>query len=71
MSGRNRTMIGARVSDTLRHIDRSLKVIKPERFSTATALPPAREYEGIIVYALDTKLMYMSNGTTWKEIQVV
>ena len=55
-----------------RSLDRRLAIVTPERFNHTGILPPAREYEGRIVYVGGTtKRLYMSDGSNWRQVTVV
>lgn len=51
--------------------NRTQRLILPTRYNDTSALPPATQYEGRMVWVSGTvKALYVSNGTDWKKVTV-
>lgn len=71
MAGRGRTE-RTDIAVAMRENDRARGIVQPFNLSHTSKLPPARDYEGRIYYIGGvTKRLYMSDGSTWRQITIV
>lgn len=63
------TVLAPQAAD--RMADRNQGVVTPTRVNDTSALPPATQYEGRLMWVSGTvKALYVSDGTNWKKVTV-